>query len=168
MSAVLLTDETKLRLMRESDIAAVVGIETRSYDFPWSDAIFSDCLRVGYCCWVVEQGASVCGYGIMSVAAQESHILNICIAPEARRLGAARMLMLNLLELAANHHARISFLEVRPSNSAAIRLYESLGFRRVGTRKGYYPAKSGREDALVMSTPLDDVDRISVRLNVLA
>lgn len=154
MSAVLKPDTLAIRPMLDEDIDAVHAVEQRAYEFPWSAGIFSDCLRVGYCCWVLQSGAALAGYGIMSVAAEESHILNVCVAPEARRRGFARGLMRHLLATATRHGARIAYLEVRPSNAAAIKLYSDLGFRHVGTRRGYYPATHGREDALVLSTPL--------------
>ena len=90
MSAQPKTDSAVIRPMRDEDIAAVQDIERRAYDFPWSASIFSDCLRVGYCCWVLDTGDGLAGYGIMSVAVEESHILNVCVAPEARRQGHAR------------------------------------------------------------------------------
>ena len=154
MSAVLELDAIAIRPMQDNDIANVVDIESRAYDFPWSPTIFSDCLRVGYCCWVMDAGAGLAGYGIMSVAAEESHILNVCIKPRTRCLGLARNLMHHLLDTAKEHGAVIAYLEVRPSNAAAVTLYSELGFRHVGTRRDYYPAIGGREDAYVLSTPL--------------
>ena len=155
MSAVLRPEACAIRPMQEADIPAVLAIENCAYEFPWSATIFADCLRVGYCCWVVERGGALTGYGIMSVAAEESHVLNICIAPEARGQGYARQLMAHLLETAVSHGAVIAYLEVRPTNATALRLYKGLGFRHVGTRRGYYPAGDGREDAFVLSTPLE-------------
>jgi len=155
MSAVLRPDSLNIRPMGDEDIAGVLAIENRSYDFPWSATIFSDCLRVGYCCWVLDAGERLAGYGIMSVAAGESHILNICIDPDARGQGHARALMRHLLETACGHGARVAFLEVRPSNEVARGLYETLGFKHVGTRHDYYPAIDGREDAYVLSMPLE-------------
>jgi len=154
MSALPEVAEVSVRPMSEDDIPAVVEVENRSYDFPWSAGIFADCLRVGYCCWVLDGGNGLAGHGIMSVAVDESHILNVCVAPEQRRRGYARGLMHHLLETATRHGARIAYLEVRPSNLGAIRLYADLGFRHVGTRRGYYPAHDGREDAYVLSLSL--------------
>lgn len=154
MSAVLQLDDLAIRPMGEQDIANILDIERHSYDFPWSAGIFTDCLRVGYCCWVLDTGHDLAGYGIMSVAADECHILNVCIAPESRRQGHARMLMDHLVTTAAQHGATIAYLEVRPSNTAAIELYTDLGFRHVGTRRAYYPAHKGREDAHVLSISL--------------
>ena len=141
--------------MQEADIEGVLDIERRAYDFPWSASIFSDCLRVGYCCWLLEDGERIAGYGIMSVAVEESHILNVCIDPVLHRRGLARALLAHLLATATRHDARIAYLEVRPSNSAAISLYTGFDFKHVGTRRAYYPAHGGREDAYVLSRPLN-------------
>lgn len=140
--------------MREHDIPGVYAIERRSYDFPWSAGVFSDCLRVGYCCWTIADSATLAGYGIMTVAAQECHILNVCVDPEYRRRGYASSLLDQLLESAAAHGAKTAYLEVRPSNRAALDLYIGSGFRRIGERPAYYPARDGREDALVLSKPM--------------
>ncbi|MGR8920611.1 MAG: ribosomal protein S18-alanine N-acetyltransferase [Gammaproteobacteria bacterium] len=156
MSAVLERETPLIRPMLDEDIAEVVDIETRAYNFPWSATIFSDCLRVGYCCWVLDAGNVLTGYGIMSVAAEESHILNVCVDVDVRRRGFARDMMDHLLTTARAHGARIAYLEVRPSNEAAVRLYSGLGFRHVGTRRAYYPAHEGREDAFVLSIALGD------------
>ena len=167
MSAVLQPEELRIRPMLDRDIPEVLTIERRSYNFPWSAGIFQDCLRVGYCCWVLDTDSrsGLSGYGIMSVAVEESHILNVCIAPEVRRQGYARTLMAHLLHTAVDHSATIAYLEVRPSNQSARSLYEALGFRHVGTRRAYYPAREGREDALVLSIPLSTAVSPEVELN---
>ena len=144
----------RIRPMTESDIGAVLEVERLAYPFPWSEAIFRDCLRVGYCCWVLEQRDLVDGYGIMAVGAGESHILNLCIRPAAQRRGLGRRLLLHLLETAHSHHADTTLLEVRPSNPGAIRLYQRVGFNEVGVRRGYYPDANGREDALLFAIDL--------------
>jgi ribosomal-protein-alanine N-acetyltransferase len=99
---------------------------------------------------------AVAGYGILAVAADEAHLLNLCIDPDFRQRGLARKLLNRLLELATEHRAGIIFLEVRPSNLAAIALYETAGFRRVAVRRNYYPAREGREDAVVMTLRMDE------------
>lgn len=154
MSAVLEDPCASLRPMREHDIASVFAIERRSYDFPWSVGVFTDCLRVGYCCWTIVENTELAGYGIMTVAAQECHILNICVDPNYRRRSYATALLDQLLESAASHGATTAYLEVRPSNIAAIDLYLGAGFSRIGERPNYYPAIDGREDALVLSKPV--------------
>ncbi|MEM7468209.1 MAG: ribosomal protein S18-alanine N-acetyltransferase [Pseudomonadota bacterium] len=154
MSAVLENTAPLVRPMREHDLARVHTIESRAYQFPWSVGVFTDCLRVGYSCWIVAVDELLVGYGIMSVAAQESHILNVCIDPNWQRKGYAATLLDHMLTTAREYEATIAYLEVRPSNLGAIDLYEKRGFSKVGVRTGYYPALDGREDAHVMSKNL--------------
>ena len=139
-----------IRPMNELDIPMVVSIERSAYQFPWSEGIFRDCLRVGYVCRVVDAGGDMGGYGIMSVGAGEAHILNVCIREEYRGRGYARKMLLFLMDRARAAGMREAFLEVRPSNIAAARLYHSMGFEQVGVRRGYYQATAGREDAAVL------------------
>lgn len=141
--------------MSESDLPAVLAIERRAYDYPWSEEIFRVCLSVGYCCWVGAQDDAIDAYAIMSVGAGESHILNICVKPESRNQGLARNLLGHMLNLARQHQVSITFLEVRPSNQAALKLYRMVGFNEVGMRKSYYPAANGKEDALILALDLD-------------
>ena len=144
-----------LRPMRESDIASVIEIEQRAYPFPWTEGILRDCLRVGYGSCVLELGAALVGYGVIASGAGEAHLLNVCVREEFRGRGFGRALIEHLLSLAAAGGATMVFLEVRPANVGAIRLYETLGFRQVGVRRGYYQTPAGREDALVMRRALD-------------
>jgi [ribosomal protein S18]-alanine N-acetyltransferase len=139
-----------IRAMHELDLPMVAAIEKAAYQFPWSEGIFRDCLRVGYVCRVVDVAGEMGGYGIMSVGAGEAHILNVCIRDEFRMRGYARQVLLYLLESARAAGMHEAFLEVRPSNVAAARLYHSLGFEQIGVRRGYYQATVGREDAAVL------------------
>ncbi len=154
MSAVVRPGEVQIRAMLPTDVRSVMAIELAEYPFPWTARIFSDCLRIGYCCRIAEIDDQPVGYGIMSSGAGEAHILNVCVAGAFRRRGLGRTLMLHLLDEAETLGVETVFLEVRESNPVAMRLYESLGFNRVGTRKGYYPAEGGREDAIIMALPL--------------
>jgi len=142
--------QADIRPMHELDVPLIVAIERAAYQFPWSEGIFRDCLRVGYVCRVVDVGGELAGYGIMSVGAGEAHILNVCIRDEYRCRGLARKILLFLLDRARTAGMYEAFLEVRPSNIAAARLYHSLGFEQVGVRRGYYQATVGREDAAVL------------------
>lgn len=139
-----------VRPMNELDVPVVVAVERAGYQFPWSEGIFRDCLRVGYVCRVIECGADLAGYGIMSMGAGEAHILNVCIREQYRCRGFARKLLQYLLERARAAGMSEAFLEVRPSNTIAGRLYLSLGFEQVGIRRGYYQSTAGREDACVL------------------
>jgi ribosomal-protein-alanine N-acetyltransferase len=146
---------TTLRAMTVADVPAVAAIEQRAYPAPqpWSAGIFRDCLRVGYLCRVLELEGAVAGYGILSIAAGEAHLLNVCVAPELQGGGLGRRLVMHMLDLADRYKAHTVYLEVRPSNAVARALYKSLGFRRIGVRKSYYPALPGdvREDALQLA-----------------
>jgi [ribosomal protein S18]-alanine N-acetyltransferase len=154
MSAVIKEPAFLLREMRDGDVPAVIAVERAAYPHPWTEAIFRDCLRVGYACWVAVQGAETIGHGVMQVAAGESHILNLCVHPQWQRQRLGRKILRKLLSIARAQNADTAFLEVRPSNKSAIVLYESEGFCEVGTRRGYYPALNGREDAIIMAKPL--------------
>ncbi len=143
-------DTDVIRPMTEADLPRVMEIEIQGHAFPWTEGIFRDCLRVGYICHVLERDGDVIGYGVMSTGAGEAHIFNVCVDPAFQRHGIGRRIMMHLLDLARVRHVTSVFLEVRPSNTAAVRLYDSLGFNEAGVRRGYYPAKSGREDALIL------------------
>ena len=93
-------------------------------------------------------------YAILAIGADEAHLLNLCVVPRCQGRGFGRSLLRRMIELARWHHADRIFLEVRPSNPAAIALYASEGFSQIGRRPRYYPAKDGREDALVMALEL--------------
>lgn len=138
-----------VRAMTVLDVPGVLEVERASYAFPWSEGIFRDCLRVGYLCRVLELDEQIVGYGILAFGAGEAHVLNVCVRSDLRRRHLGRRLMDYLLDRARAAGMSEAFLEVRPSNTAAVRLYESMGFDRVGMRKSYYQAPGGREDALV-------------------
>lgn len=144
----------ELRTMVHDDIAQVADIERRSYDFPWSHGVFRDCLLAGYHCIVIEREDRTVGYSILSIAAGEAHILNLCVDPKFRQLGYGERLLEEILERAGNAEVGEVFLEVRPSNSKAIALYNKKGFRQVASRPAYYQAREGREDAAVLAKRL--------------
>src|ERR1700757_4650668 len=150
----LLAPELVIRAMRGNDIPEVVAIERASYQFPWSEGIFRDCLRVGYVCRVVTLSRQVMAYGVMSLGAGEAHILNLCVNEGYRCRGVGRRLLGSLVERASAAGMADAYLEGRPSNTAAIRLYLSVGFEQVGMRRGYYQAANGREDAAVLRRAL--------------
>ena len=144
----------QLRPMLESDLAQVLHSEQAAYDFPWKHEVFLECLRVGYNCWVAEQAGALTAHGVMSIGADECHILNLCVHPQWRRQGLGRRLLRRLLRLAQERGADTAFLEVRVSNAAARGLYAAEGFCEIGTRRAYYPAQHGREDAVVLALAL--------------
>lgn len=141
--------------MREEDVDAVIAIERSAYPFPWTPGIFRDCLRAGYPARVLRDDARIFGYGVLSVAAGEAHLLNVCVEPRMQGRGHGRMLLRALLRVARDHGAHRVFLEVRPSNPHAFALYQDEGFNEIGRRPRYYPDHGGRrEDAIVMALEL--------------
>ena len=154
MSAAFEFPTETYRLMTEYDLPAVLDIENRSYEFPWTEGIFHDCLRFGYSSWVMEIDRRIIGYGVMSLAVQECHILNLCVDPEFQSNGIGRRLLDQLFTIARARKADTAFLEVRPTNTQALSLYISEGFNEIGTRRNYYPALVGREDAIILAKSL--------------
>ena len=148
---------TGLRQMTIADLDCVAANEHRAYDFPWSRGVFADCLHEGHECWVATSGGAVVGHGVLAVGAGEAQLLNVCVAPDAQGAGHGRALSARLVERAHVAGAGRVFLEVRISNRVAMTLYDALGFREVGRRRGYYRTETGREDALVMALDLRGV-----------
>jgi len=140
--------------MRTEDLDSVMVVERAAYTYPWTEAILKDCLRVGYYCVVCEIDGLVVAHGIMSFGVRECHILNVCVHPDYQRRGVATQLIQYLLETSRWKGADVAFLEVRITNDGACKLYKRLGFSEIGVRKNYYPARSGREDALILSLEL--------------
>lgn len=140
--------------MRDEDLATVMAIERRAYTYPWSRGIFVDCLRVPYVCEILEQAGRIAGYAVMSLGGDEAHLLNLCLDEAARGHGLANFLLEHLMRRATGEGVRVVYLEVRPSNVQAIKLYRRAGFVRIGVRRNYYRAAEGREDALVLARSL--------------
>jgi len=140
----------RIRPMRQSDIGAVTAIESATYDFPWSAGIFRDCLLAGYTNLVLDSDGDTVGYGIMSIAAGEAHLLNICVSGQLRRQGIGGRLLEHMMQLARQASTERIYLEVRPSNKSAFGLYRSAGFEVLGVRENYYKARDGKEDAIVL------------------
>lgn len=150
--------EVVLRPMDHQDLTEVLHNERSAYSHPWTEGIFRNCLVSGYENWVMEQEGKLCGHVVLSFVLDESHLLNICVAPGYQGAGLGRELLSFAIQRAKRKGVTGMFLEVRESNMAAIQLYESAGFREIGRRRGYYPARRGREDALVMLLPLEHED----------
>jgi len=140
----------RMRPMREADLPRIHRIELASYDYPWSLGNFRDSMQAGYSAWVRETEGEVIGYYVMMAAAGEAHLLNMTIAPIWRGHGLGRELLEHCLASAREHRAHTLFLEVRPSNIAALALYHSSGFIDLAVRPEYYPGRKGREDAVIM------------------
>ena len=153
MSAIL-KPLIELRPMTETDLAAVMAIETEIYPFPWTPGNFRDSFAAGYDCSACVRNGELIGYAVMMQASDEAHLLNLTIAAGYQKQGRGSQLLQRLCEVARGWGARRVFLEVRPSNADGLRLYERHGFKRAGLRREYYPARNGREDALILGLAL--------------
>jgi len=153
MSAVL-KPTALLAPMREQDLAQVMAIESALYTHPWTRGNFADSLRAGYECRSYRVQGELIGYFVLLAAAGEAHLLNLSIAEAHQRRGYGTALLNEATALARKLGAKDLFLEVRPSNRGAQELYYRYGFRKIAVRRDYYPARSGREDALVLSLAL--------------
>ena len=154
MSANPQQDEIWFRRMTLGDVGRVMIIESEVYDYPWTERIFRDCIRVGYQCWMALQGHEIIGHAVISVTAGESHILNLSIGRNYQRRGFGTRFLEFLVDKTRAHDAQTMLLEVQPSNTAAINCYNSADFNEIGSRKDYYPASGGREDALLFARQL--------------
>ncbi len=144
-----------LRPMQIGDLDAIMQIEPMIYTHPWTRGNFSDSLNSGYSAWVLEDTGlenvgEMIGYALMMMVMDEAHLLNLSIAKNRQKRGLGRYLLEHMLKIAKRHKAANMFLEVRSSNISAIALYENMGFCEMTVRRGYYPAKEGREDAVLM------------------
>ncbi len=150
----LLKPAISFRPLQMADLDAVMAIEPEIYPFPWTRGNFSDSLKAGYSCWACEHDGALMGYAVLMMVLDEAHLLNISIAKEYQGRGLGRQLLGHVIGIARKHKGQMMFLEVRPSNKPAIRLYEDIGFNEFSVRKGYYPAANGREDAILMGLAL--------------
>jgi ribosomal-protein-alanine N-acetyltransferase len=155
MSAVAKSDEEIFAPLSPLDLSEVMRIENDVYPFPWTRANFEDALRAGHTAWALFDGApSLIAYSIAMLAVDEAHLLNLSVARPYQCQGYGWKMLEWIAQRTRDFGARSLLLEVRPSNAAALRLYQRYGFERIGVRLGYYPAVAGREDALVMRVPL--------------
>ncbi len=138
--------------MQESDLDEVVAVEQEVYPYPWSRANFSDSLAQGYHAWVLRaQDGALMGYFLVMGIVDEAHLLNVAVARPWQGKGVGRLLVNQAVALSRGLGMESILLEVRPSNSRALEIYQRYGFAEIGRRKGYYPAaNSTREDAIVM------------------
>lgn len=142
---------SSFRLMHLEDVEGVFAIDEKVYPFPWTEGIFSDCIKSGHLCIVNETNNEIVAYGVVGMIVDEAHILNLSVRGNCQGKGLGRELLLYLLTLVRKAKATRALLEVRESNQIAINLYTSLGFEEIGKRKDYYPADNGRESAIVLA-----------------
>lgn len=147
---------SRLQAMQAGDVEAVLAIEQRAYQFPWTRGNFIDSLSAGYLARVLRAAdGSLLGYFLAMQGVDELHLLNITVLPECQGQGLARLMLDALQAMAREHGGAQIWLEVRQGNERARRVYARYGFAEVGLRRAYYPAAEGRrEDAVLMSLRL--------------
>ena len=158
MNAVLRpAPEPTHRVMGVSDLDAVLAIEVTAYSFPWTRGNFVDSLAAGYLAWLRHDAAHrLIGYCVALPGFEETHLLNLTVAPAHQRGGHGRAMLDALADWARQRGDTALWLEVRQSNHSARALYAAAGFAEVGQRRDYYPAeRQKREDAVVMRLALD-------------
>ena len=155
MSAVFKSMEAGFEPLTAARLPEVLAIERAAYDHPWTPGNFSDSLRAGYQAQLLCAGDTPLGYFVAMKGVDEVHLLNITVAPDFQGQGWGRVMLDALALWSRSQGAQWLWLEVRKGNLHAQQVYQHYGFRRVGERKGYYPARGGRrEDAIVMSFQL--------------
>ena len=152
MSAVFKAVEAQFEPLTEARLDEVVAIERQAYEHPWTRGNFVESLRSGYQAQLLGAGTVVLGYFVAMKGVDEVHLLNITVAPAYQHQGWGRVILDAVATWSRGQGAQWLWLEVRASNVRAQRIYEQHGYRRVGERRGYYPASQARrEDAVVMS-----------------
>ena len=144
-----------LKPMQAEELEAVIAIEQTAYSHPWTCGNFRDALASGYWAQCLRLHDELLGYVVAMEGVQETHLLNITVAPARQGQGWAHMMLDALCLWSRRQGGEWLWLEVRQSNRRALLVYERYGFRRVGLRKDYYPAdRQQREHAVVMSLNL--------------
>ncbi|WP_303291525.1 ribosomal protein S18-alanine N-acetyltransferase [Marinobacter sp. SS5-14b] len=141
----------RVRPLDLNDLPDVLELERLGYSHPWTEGVFRDCFKESYRLWGLVQEGRLLGYAVVSYLFDEAHLLNLCVHPGLRGLGAGRKLLRHAASAAASEQLVCMILEVRDSNKAAAALYQSEGFSEIGRRPGYYPGAICREDAIVMA-----------------
>ncbi len=155
------THPVTIRRLGYSDLPQVIAIERRAFPSPWSLAMFVlELSKPSSVCLAAVQGGQIVGYLVCARYADVWHLMNIAVDPPARRRGIGSALLEEMLEQAGPNESYT--LEVRPSNTHAIALYERFGFRVAGTRRRYY--QDTGEDAVVMCRTTDAASTSSAPL----
>ena len=143
-----------IQQLTPAQIPAVVLLESEATDYPWSERMYADGLRAGYWIGALAGVDGISGLAVVTSAAGEANLLNIWVSVKQQGSGRGRRLLNGAIEHARKSAASKFFLEVREGNGRARRLYESVGFSRIGLRKDYYPGTFGREHAVCMALNL--------------
>lgn len=153
-NAVLAPAALDWRSMQAADLDAVMTIDNRVHLSPWTPGNFRDSLAAGHGAYVFYEAGVMVGYAVLTTIVDETHILTLGVVAARQRQGIGGRMLERMFAIARQEGAQRMLLEVRPSNDAALALYRRGGFAEIGRRRGYYPAGSGREDAIVMARAL--------------
>ena len=139
-------------------IPQLMAIETACHSHPWTLNTMSSCIGGRYFNLAAFNGDTMVGFYIGEKAGPDFTLMDICVAPSEQGKGIAKQLLNQFIEYGEQQNAENLFLEVRESNTPAIKLYENAGFIEMSVRKNYYPsdnpAKNGFEDAILMGMAL--------------
>ena len=144
----------KINFYNQEDLDEIVKIENKSHLTPWTKKNFTDADNANNLFKVLKSESNIVGYYIALFAAEECQLLNITVRLELKKKGFGQLMLKNLVEECRKKNIINIFLEVRASNSSAIRLYEKNGFNEIGIRKNYYKVPDGQEDAILMGLSL--------------
>lgn len=152
---------TIIREWNKEDVSRILEIENAVHVAPWDTDAFSMCMRQDFKGYVLIEKANseekIVGFIILSFFPEECHILNLAVDLSHQRQGVGKALLNHVLIIARkNYHAKVAYLEVRQSNTRAIKLYSSFHFEKVGVRKNYYLGPHEPEDALIFAKVLTD------------
>ncbi len=145
-----------LRNLYQSDLDQLLRIERAVHIAPWTDDTFKLCFQAGYLGWVAEIGQTIIGFIVIAINKDECHVLNLCVSLDHQHQGWGRQLLAHALNHAKQQGVGLAYLEVRRSNSRAIKLYKKMQFHLIGERKDYYPTVAGHEDALIFARSLQE------------
>lgn len=140
-----------LRKLHKSDLPYLMLIENAVHVSPWTEDTFQVCFQSNCTGWAIEIDKRIIAFIFIAMSSTECHVLNLCVDRPYQRKGWGQVLLEHALKHAASKYIQYIYLEVRQSNTSAIKLYEKSGFQQVGTRKDYYPTSAGREDAYILA-----------------
>lgn len=140
-----------ISLLTPADLTNAFAIEQASHAFPWTEKVLQSNQGERYLNLKIEVNGELAGFAITQTVLDEATLFNIAIQPKFQRQGLGRELLSELIEQLKVKNVLTLWLEVRESNQSAIQLYHAMGFNETDIRRGYYPTKTGREDAIIMA-----------------
>ncbi|XOV78488.1 MAG: ribosomal protein S18-alanine N-acetyltransferase [Aestuariibacter sp.] len=138
----------------EANYSSAFQLQRQCHAFPWSENMFKDCLTPPYFAEQLLMDDQVTGYYVGLLVSVEATLMDIGIDESMRGNGLGKLLLQRFLRECNAKQAQEAWLEVRQSNAAAIKMYQDFDFQLIETRKDYYPAEGGKEDALIMKLEL--------------